>query len=129
MVNTQSDEGSTGMELVSVSRENGIAVVAPSIRRLDASVAPAFKQAVVALIEGGERRLVLNLAGVEFLDSSGLGALVSILKALGGNGAMAVCGASGAVHALFKLTRMDKVFTLFATRTEAIASIGGRRAG
>ena len=116
------------MELVSVSRENGIAVVAPSIRRLDASVAPAFKQAVIALIESGERQFVLNLAGVEFLDSSGLGALVSILKALGGNGAMAVCCAQGAVLALFKLTRMDKVFTLFATRTEAIASIGGRSA-
>ena len=115
------------MELVSVTEENGVVVVTPTVRRLDASVAPAFKQAVVTLIEGGERRLVINLAGVEFLDSSGLGALVSILKALGGNGAMAVCGAQGAVLALFKLTRMEKVFTLFATRTEAIASIGGLR--
>jgi anti-sigma B factor antagonist len=117
------------MELLYVSRENGITVVTPSIHRLDASVAPAFKQAVVALIEANERRLVINVAGVGFLDSTGLGALVSILKALGGNGAMAVCGASGEVLALFKLTRMEKVFTLFATRAEAVAGIGGRRAG
>ena len=117
------------MELVSVSRDNGVAVVAPTVRRLDASVAPAFKQAVVAVIEGGEQRLVLDLSSVEFLDSSGLGAMVSILKALGGKGAVAVCGAQGAVLALFKLTRMDKVFTLFATRADAVAGIGGGRAG
>ena len=117
------------MELVSVTEENGVVVLTPTVRRLDASVAPAFKQAVVALIDGGKQRLVLDLVGVEFIDSSGLGAMVSILKALGGKGALCLCGAQGAVLALFKLTRMDKVFTLFATRTEAISSIGGRRAG
>ena len=117
------------MELVSVTEENGVVVVTPTVRRLDASVAPAFKQAVVAVIVGGKQRLVLDLVGVEFIDSSGLGAMVSILKALGGKGAVGLCGASGAVLALFKLTRMDKVFTLFATRAEAVAGIGGRRAG
>ena len=117
------------MELVSVTEENGVLVVTPTVRRLDASVAPAFKQAVVAVIDGGKQRLVLDLMGVEFIDSSGLGAMVYILKALGGNGAVGLCGAQGAVLALFKLTRMDKVFTRFATRTEASASIGGRREG
>ncbi len=113
------------MEMLSVSRERGVAVVTPNIKRLDASVAPAFKQEVVALVQGGDTRLVLDLAGIEFLDSSGLGAMVSILKALGGTGAVAVCNVRGAVLGLFKLTRMDKVFTIVANREDAVARLAG----
>ncbi|RYY85928.1 MAG: anti-sigma factor antagonist, partial [Comamonadaceae bacterium] len=71
------------MDLIDVDRSAAVPVVVPRVRRLDASVAPAFRQAVVQLVEGGDRRLVMDLGGVEFLDSSGLGALVSILKAMG----------------------------------------------
>jgi anti-sigma B factor antagonist len=112
------------MELIDVDRTAAVPVVVPRVRRLDASVAPAFKQAVVQLVEGGDRRLVLDLSGVTFLDSSGLGALVSILKALGTQGSLAVCGAQGSVLALFKLTRMDKVFAIHADRAEALARLG-----
>jgi anti-sigma B factor antagonist len=112
------------MELIDVDRDGAVPVVVPRVRRLDASVAPAFKQAVVQLVEGGNRRLVVDLAGVDFIDSSGLGALVSILKALGSQGSLAVCGAKGPVLALFKLTRMDKVFAIHADRAEALARLG-----
>jgi len=95
------------------------------MKRLDATVAPMFKHAVVQVIESGERRLVLDLATVDFVDSSGLGAMVSILKALGGNGQVAICNATGAVANLFRLTRMDKVFTLLGSREEAVARLAG----
>ena len=111
------------MNLIDVTHERGVAIVAPSGKRLDASVAPAFKQAVVAVIEAGDQRLVLDLAGVEFLDSSGLGAMVSILKAMGGRGALAVCNARGAVLSLFRLTRMDKVFLILPGRDEAVSRV------
>lgn len=113
------------MDLLAVKRERGVAVIAPTVKRLDASVAPAFKQAVVQLIEGGDTRLVLDLAGLEFLDSSGLGAMVSILKALGQRGVVVVCGARGGVLSLFQLTRMDKVFPILPGCEEAIAKAAG----
>lgn len=113
------------MDLIAVDKDGGVAVVAPTVRRLDASVAPDFKQQVVRLVEAGDRRLLLDLTGVDFLDSSGLGALVSILKALGGQGTMAVFGAKGAVLSLFKLTRMDKVFAIHPDRAEALARLAG----
>ena len=108
-----------------VTHEEGIAIVEPTARRLDAAVAPAFKQQVVALVQGGERRIVVDLSAVDFLDSSGLGALVSVLKALGGQGALAVCGPKGSVLSLFKLTRMDKVFAIEATRADAVRRLAG----
>ena len=113
------------MELIDIHREGAVPVVVPRVKRLDASVAPAFKQQVVGVAEAGERRLVIDLAGVDFLDSSGLGALVSILKSLGSQGAMAVCGARGGVLSLFKLTRMDKVFVIEADRQSALDRLGG----
>jgi anti-sigma B factor antagonist len=113
------------MDLLAVTRDRGVTVVAPAVQRLDASVAPAFRQAVLQLVEGGDTRLVLDLAGLEFLDSSGLGAMVSILKALGNRGALAVCGVRGAVLSLFQLTRMDKVFTILDGRDDAVARLAG----
>ncbi|HZY20257.1 MAG TPA: STAS domain-containing protein [Ramlibacter sp.] len=111
------------MELIEIDRAQAVPVVVPRVRRLDASVAPAFKQAVLQVL-GEDRRLVLDLSGVDFLDSSGLGALVSILKALGTQGSLAVCGATGSVLSLFKLTRMDKVFPICSDRSEALARVG-----
>ena len=50
--------------------------------------------------------------------------LVSILKALGAQGTLAVCGARGPVLSLFQLTRMDKVFSIDADRAAALARVG-----
>jgi anti-sigma B factor antagonist len=110
---------------VQVSHEGSVAVIAPGVKRLDAAVAPDFKKQVVALVEGGQKRIVIDMTRVEFVDSSGLGALVSILKALGGQGALAVGGASGRVLSLFQLTRMDKVFAIEATREAAVQRLAG----
>lgn len=111
------------MNLIEVTHESGVAVVSATGKRLDASIAPAFKQAVVALVAAGDQRLVLDMGRVEFLDSSGLGAMVSILKAMGGRGALAVCNARGAVLSLFQLTRMDKVFLILPARDEAVRRV------
>lgn len=111
------------MDLIDVSSEHQVAVLTLRVKRLDASVAPAFKNAVLNVIGSGENRLVLDLEGVEFVDSSGLGAMVSILKAVGGNGAVALCNARTGVLSLFRLTRMDRVFSIFTGRDEAIAKM------
>ncbi len=117
------------MELIEVEHRAGVTVVAPAVPRLDATIAPAFRQAVVDRVERGERRLVLDLGRVEFMDSSGLGALVSILKAAGSQGAMALCQARGSVQGLLTLTRMDRVFRIVPTRDEAVALMAAAPTG
>lgn len=112
-------------EQLQVTRERGVAVIRPTVKRLDASVAPAFKQAVLRAVQDGEPKLVIDLEEVDFVDSSGLGAMVSILKSLGAGGAVAVCNVKGAVGSLFKLTRMDKVFAILPGREEAITRLVG----
>jgi anti-sigma B factor antagonist len=68
---------------------------------------------------------VLDLSGVEFVDSSGLGAIVSCLKRLGPRGSLAIAGAQGSVQRLFTLTRMDRVFPLHETVDAAVDSLSG----
>ncbi|MGB0845377.1 MAG: STAS domain-containing protein [Thiolinea sp.] len=80
--------------------------------RLDAANAPDLRVKVGEVLEAGAQRIVLDISDVEFMDSSSLGAMVSILKMVGGSGDLVVAGAHGIVADLFKLTRMDKVFRM-----------------
>jgi anti-sigma B factor antagonist len=91
--------------------------------RIVADVAPRFKHQLIDYISEGNRTIVLDLKAVSFIDSSGLGALVSSLKAIGSGGDLVLCGTGGTVASMFKLTRMDKVFRMFGTPEEAVAAL------
>ncbi|HYO81784.1 MAG TPA: STAS domain-containing protein [Bryobacteraceae bacterium] len=95
--------------------------------RIVAEVAPRFKHQLVDYISNGNRAIVLDLQAVNFIDSSGLGALVSTLKTMGRDGDLVLCGTGGTVVSMFKLTRMDKVFRMFGTAEEAIAALASGR--
>jgi anti-sigma B factor antagonist len=91
---------------------NGFTVLTLQEKRLDARAANDFKKSIQSLIGEGRRNLLLDLKNVKFIDSSGLGALVSCLKALGKDGDMQLCSISPAVQSLLKLTRLDRIFTI-----------------
>jgi anti-sigma B factor antagonist len=105
-----------------VSREGPVVVVEPMEARLDAQHAIEFRDAMLRLVDAGEHQLVLDLTHVELVDSSGLGVLVAVLKRLGSRGVLVVCGARPPVASLFRLTRLDRVIKLFATRHKAVAA-------
>jgi anti-sigma B factor antagonist len=91
--------------------------------RIAADVAPRFKAHLAEYVSKGNLFIVLDLAAVAFIDSSGLGALVSSLKSMGKDGDLVVAGAHGAVASMFKLTRMDKVFRMYGSSDEAVAAL------
>jgi anti-sigma B factor antagonist len=93
-------------------QEDGILVVVPLEKRLDAHVAPAFRAQLLERIDEGARHLVIDLAKVEFMDSSGLGALVSALKRLGRDGDLRVSSLTPAVRSMFELTRLNRVIKI-----------------
>lgn len=112
---------------VATEKHDTITIVTPHARRLDAAQAPQFRQAVIALIEQGESRLVLDFSQVDFIDSSCLGVLVSLLKATGNRGELVLSNLNSNIQSMFKLTRMDRVFTLFAQQQDALTALQGRR--
>jgi len=91
--------------------------------RIAADVAPRFKARLAEYVGTGNHSIVLDLQAVTFIDSSGLGALISSLKAMGKNGGLVICAATGAVASMFKLTRMDKVFRMYPSQEAALSAL------
>lgn len=104
-----------------LDQEQGDDLVLLRVRseRIDAAAAIPFKEAVRGAI-GDARRVVLDLTAVQFLDSSGLGAIVSIMKILGPERRLELAGLTPSVAKVFSLTRMDTVFTIHATAEDGL---------
>jgi anti-sigma B factor antagonist len=117
------DARGTFMQL-EVTRHADSCVVTPLEKRIDAHLAPAFRAALLDLIDGGDVHLVVNLARVEFIDSSGLGALVSALKRIGRPGELKVCGLNEAVRSMFELTRLNRVIPITDSSIMASPAVG-----
>ncbi|MCA0041908.1 STAS domain-containing protein [Celeribacter litoreus] len=88
--------------------------------RIDAACAIQFKDEMRALSETGPDRLVLDMENVEFLDSSGLGAVVATLKAVRSGQTLELAALRPTVNRVFHLTRMDTVFTIHQTVDDAL---------
>ena len=96
-------------------------VVAVDDVRIDAAVAVRFKDRMRELTNHPAKRVVLDLSRVEFLDSSGLGAVVGSMKQLGRGRKLDLAGLTPTVDKVFRMTRMDSVFRIYATTDQAIA--------
>jgi anti-sigma B factor antagonist len=94
-------------------------VVTPRIKRLDALVAVEFRSVVIPRVEKA-RTIVLSCADITFMDSSGLAALISVLKRLPAGGQLRLAAPSASVRSMLSLTRMDKVFSIHDSVAEAL---------
>ena len=83
--------------------------------RIDAAVAIQFKDRMRELTAGCGGRVVLDLGKVGFVDSSGLGAIVSVMKFLAPASRLELAALTPNVGKVFRLTRMDSVFAIHAT--------------
>lgn len=90
--------------------------------RLDAHNSPELKSAMLQQFDAEKKNLVIDLKEVRFIDSSGLGVLVSGFKnASASNGSLKLCGMQQQVKSMFELTRLHRVFDIYATAEEALA--------
>ena len=91
--------------------------------RLGADKAVAFKDAVGRHLDGSLASVVLDLSKVVFIDSSGLGAILSVLKRMPKGCELIICGTTDPVTSMFKLTRLDRVFTMRKSVDEAVSTL------
>ncbi len=108
------------LDVESRQTESGVTVLAPS-GRLDVVGAPALKEAVSEAMKNGNPRLVIDMEGVTFVDSSGLGSVVSALKQVRtSKGDLRLAAPNQQVRVVLELTTLDRVFPYFATVEEAL---------
>ena len=100
----------------------GVIVTVPG-SHLDASTVRSFREALQPLIEA-HSAVLIDLRQIEFIDSSGLGSLLSVLRNLNNKqGELKLFGMSKPVQAMFELVRMHRLFAIYNTREEALATL------
>lgn len=96
------------------SRQDDALIVSVNANRIDSAVAIRFKDAVRGAARDGPKRVILDLQEVRFVDSSGLGAIVAVMKLLAPEQRLELAALSPDVEKVFRLTRMDTVFEIHA---------------
>jgi anti-sigma B factor antagonist len=103
-----------------IERVGDVTVAVLPGESLDASNAKAFRQDIASVLATGAK-VIFDLSNVQFIDSSGLGALLSCLRHVhAAGGQLKLCALAKPVWSLFELVRMDRIFDILATRGEAI---------
>ena len=115
-------------EHVDVEEIDNALVVKPRFHRLDATVAPAFRDHVAPRLR--DRRLVVFALGdIQFMDSSGLGSLVSLLKLLPAGGVVRLAEVRPALEKVLTQTRLHEVLPVFPTVALAMNGVFGEPSG
>lgn len=104
---------------MSSADQGGFQVIMINESRIDAAVAIAFKDQMRQMTEDSRDEVLLDLSAVSFIDSSGLGAIVAAMKQLGKGRRLHLAGLMPNVDKVFRLTRMDTVFTIHGSVEEA----------
>ena len=91
--------------------------------RVTADEAAQLKEQILKCVNHGYNSIILDLSEVTFIDSSGLGALISSLKSVGQAGTLAISGARSPVMTTFRLTRMDRVFRMYNSTHDALQAL------
>jgi anti-anti-sigma factor len=100
--------------------DSGATVVAPT-GRLDVAGAPALKDAISEALKNGQPRVVLDMEGVSFVDSTGLGSVIAALKQIrSSQGDLRLAAPNQQVRVVLELTTLDRVFPYYSTVEEAL---------
>ena len=107
------------MNLV-IGQRNGKTVISVEEERVDAHNSSELKERILKVLNDGTHSLIIDLGKVEFIDSSGLGALLSGYKNANlQSSAFALAGLKPRVQSMFELTRLHRVFDIYAGLREA----------
>lgn len=108
---------------LNMTEKNDIVQISVQEERMDAHNSGDLKEQMLQLFDEGKCNLVIDLGAVRFIDSSGLGALVSGFKnASAREGSMKLCCLQPQVRSMFELTRLHRVFEIFPAMDEALNS-------
>jgi anti-sigma B factor antagonist len=110
-------------ELAEDSSDGGAHIIEVS-GEIHVSTAPEFAQRLSAAIDSGQTAVVLDMAGVEFIDSTGLSVLLNGLRLVNQmQGRMALVCTNPTVLRLFQITSLVETFDIFDDRAGAIAHV------
>jgi len=110
--------------MLKVEKNNDVTVVTfNNIDRFNALITEAVKDQLKGILSHAGTKLLLNLEGVKFIDSSGFGVFLSVMKSATANdGQFKICNVGSEVMELFKLLQLHNVFDISNSVEEGISS-------
>ena len=110
---------------ISTERAGGDVWVIALTGEVDLYTAPEFKEQLVDVIGKGAREVIVDLSDTTFIDSTTLGVLVGGVKRLRAqDGRLSLVCSDRNIRKIFEITGLDRVFTIYPTRDEALAKTG-----
>jgi anti-anti-sigma factor len=110
---------------IAETREEGAVVVAPT-GRIDSTTSDRLERHLAGLVSAGERRVVVDFAGVEYISSAGLRVMLALAKRLkDARGAVALCGMGEPVRQVFSLAGFLPLFAIEPSRDAAVKRVAG----
>src|SRR5678815_3731740 len=112
-----------------IDKIGDVAAVAVPVDELDASNASELRRDMAPVLQANTK-VVLDLSRVRFMDSSGLGAMLSCLRQISARkGNLKLCGLSKQVRGAFELVRLHRIFEVYPTKAEAVLAFHPKPAG
>ena len=112
---------------VSTERIGGDGRIVAVRGEIDVYTAPELRDALKQALDAGCVRVVIDLGGTTFVDSSGLGVLVGAYRRLRDRGgALAIVNDDRDIARTFEITGLDELLPIAGTRDEAVAALDGR---
>lgn len=108
---------------MTISDKNGIGILTLEIEHLDALNSDETKKKMIAAVSGSDK-VVLNFKNISFIDSSGLGVILSLFRKIKENdGSLVICSVKDSVKVLFKLVRLSHMIQIYESEEEALAQV------
>lgn len=109
--------------MVTSEKRGNIEIVSFTLNKLDALVADEVREEVSRLFSEPNSRVIINLKGIQYIDSTGFGSLLSILRSARNNyGTLKICSIEPHVNNLFQNLRLNTIFDIYSDVDECIKS-------
>ena len=104
-------------------RDNDVLIIQPE-GRINSADAAIFRHELNAAVDADDRAVVMDLEALTYISSSGLRVMLELAQTLNDRGArFALCSLSGSVQDVFRISGLGQVFTVSATRDEAMKKV------
>ncbi len=110
--------------MINVEKQDKVDIITFSIDKINALITDDIRDEIGKLFENANSKVVIDLKGVEYIDSSGFGCFLSIMKAARSNyGSLKFANPEPAVMEVFKTLHLNTVFEIYDDRDECIRSM------
>lgn len=110
---------------LTATKHGALTLVSGLPKVFDYTTCPDFQRALAPAIEPAPEVLLLDLSGVEFMDSSAIGSLITVRnRLLPGGGGVALCNISSGVAKVLRIADLSKVFAIHDDLAAALAAHG-----